>query len=216
MNTTTKLSDHWLFQLGFSGGCDVAPWAKVDRKPTVNTCLGYTWRTGLDNIYVCDNTINDGHYAYNNLTAYYATWYHKYSEKSHWHSDTETWYQYEKHVPNVSNPSAAGLLETGANGAYCSNPSALTCFAPEWAIVNYQENQLSKHDYLSIRNEYMDDIKGQRTGFRTRYSEHMLGWGRTGWGPRFCSVPRFALSVLTICPHTITGLRRISSLSRLM
>ena len=177
INTTTKLSDHWLFQLGFSGGCDVAPWAKNDRKPTVNTCLGYTWREGMDNIYVCDNTINDGHYAYNNLTAYYATWYHKYGAKSHWHSATETWYQYEKHVPNVNNPAAAGLLETGANGATCKQASQLTCFAPEWAIVNYHENQLSKHDYVSIRNEFMDDLRGQRTGFRTRYSEHMLGWG---------------------------------------
>src|ERR1035441_3222149 len=43
--------------------------------------------------------------------------------------------------------------------------------------VNYKENQLSMHDYLSIRNEYMDDSRGQRTGFRTRYSEHLLGWG---------------------------------------
>ncbi len=131
----------------------------------------------MDNIYVCDNTINDGKYAYNNLTAYYATWYHKYGGKSRWHSATETWYQYEKHVPNVNNPGAAGLLETGANGAACNKPSQLTCFAPEWAIVNYQENQLSKHDYLSIRNEYMDDMRGQRTGFRTRYSEHLFGWG---------------------------------------
>ncbi len=177
INTTTKLSDHWLFQLGFSGGCDVAPWDKGDRKPTINSCLGYTWREGMDNIYVCDNTINDGKYAYNNLTAYYATWYHKYGGKSRWHSATETWYQYEKHVPNVNNPGAAGLLETGANGAACNKPSQLTCFAPEWAIVNYQENQLSKHDYLSIRNEYMDDMRGQRTGFRTRYSEHLFGWG---------------------------------------
>ena len=48
---------------------------------------------------------------------------------------------------------------------------------PLSTAVNYQENQLSMHDYLSIRNEYMDDSRGQRTGFRTRYSEHLLGWG---------------------------------------
>jgi hypothetical protein len=23
----------------------------------------------------------------------------------------------------------------------------------------------------------MDDMRGQRTGFKTKYSEHMLGWG---------------------------------------
>jgi hypothetical protein len=53
----------------------------------------------------------------------------------------------------------------------------VTCFAPSFAIVNYLEKQLSGHDYLSIRNEFFDDFKGQRTGFRTRFTEHMVGWG---------------------------------------
>jgi hypothetical protein len=44
-------------------------------------------------------------------------------------------------------------------------------------MVNYTEKQLSKHNYLSIRNEVFDDIRGQRTGFRTMYSEHAIGWG---------------------------------------
>jgi hypothetical protein len=45
------------------------------------------------------------------------------------------------------------------------------------AATSYVERQFSKHDYLSIRNEYVDDIVGQRTGYKTRYSEHMIGWG---------------------------------------
>jgi hypothetical protein len=177
VNTTTKLSNHWLLQVGFSGGCDVAPWDKQDRKPTVNACVGYTWREGLDNVYVCDNTLNDGRYAYNNLSAFYATWYHKFSASSHWHTATESWYQYESHTPNVNNPIGQTLLETGANGAVCNHDYEVTCFAPEWAIVNYLENQISKHDYFSIRNEYFDDMRGQRTGVRSRYTEHLIGWG---------------------------------------
>jgi hypothetical protein len=43
--------------------------------------------------------------------------------------------------------------------------------------VNYLERQFSKHDYLTIRNEYVDDMRGQRTGFKTRYTEHLIGWG---------------------------------------
>ena len=93
LNTTTKLSNHWLFQLGVSGGCEEAPWSN-DAKVTINACLGYTWAQGGDNVYVCANSINDGHYAYNNMQAYYATWYHKYG-KSKWHTATESWYQYE-------------------------------------------------------------------------------------------------------------------------
>jgi hypothetical protein len=62
------------------------------------------------------------------------------------------------------------LLETNANGAWCDFPQQLTCRAAEQAVVNYVEKQLSKHDYFTIRNEFFDDAKGQRTGFKTRYS----------------------------------------------
>jgi hypothetical protein len=44
-------------------------------------------------------------------------------------------------------------------------------------MVNYMEYQASPHNYISIRNEYFDDMRGQRTGFRTPYTEHLLGWG---------------------------------------
>jgi hypothetical protein len=177
VNTTTKLSDHWLVQLGVSAGCETAPWNVKNRKLTGNACLGYTWRTGLDNVYVCDNTLNDGRYAYNNLTAYYATWYHKFSAAGKWHTASESWYQYEAHTPNVNNSAGVALEETGANGAICNHAYEVTCYAPEWAIVNYLEYQASKHNYISIRNEYFDDMRGQRTGFRTPYTEHLLGWG---------------------------------------
>lgn len=177
INVTTKFSDHWLFQIGLSPGNDVAPWATRDAQLTLNTCLGYTWRTGLDNIYVCENSLNKGNYAYNNLQASYFTWYHKFSKDGSWHTAVESWYQYEKKTPNVNNPAAASLIEVNANGAFCALATQVTCFAPEWAIVNYVEKQLSKHDYLTIRNECFDDLVGQRTGFKTPYTEHLLGWG---------------------------------------
>lgn len=177
INTTTKIDNHWMIQVGLSPGCDVAPWVKTDRKLTLNACASYTWRIGLDQIYLCDNTLNDGGYAYNNLTAYYVTWYHKFSAASRWHSATESWYQYEKHAPNVNNPVGATLIETNANAAFCNHDYEVTCFAPEWAIVNYLVDQISPRDYITIRNEYFDDIRGQRTGFRTRYTEHLIGWG---------------------------------------
>jgi hypothetical protein len=44
---------------------------------------------------------------------------------------TESWYMWEKDVPNVNNPEAASLLITGANGANCNSVEDLTCYAPE-------------------------------------------------------------------------------------
>ena len=174
INTTIRLNNHWTVQAGLSGGCEASPWAPA-AKLTGNACVGYTWSEGRDNIYVCANSLNDSEYNYNNLAAYYATWYHKFGA-SKWHMAWETWYQYEKHTPNVNNPDAAGLILTNANGAVCNRPEELTCFAPDWATVHYLNRQLSKKDYISLRNEYFNDMRGQRTGFRTKYTEHEISW----------------------------------------
>jgi len=174
INATIKWNNHWTTQFGLSGGCESAPWAPT-AKLTGNACVGYTWSAGGDNVYVCANSINDSKYSYNNLAAYYATWYHKLGE-SKWHNAWETWYQYESHTPNVLNPAAQSLLLTNANGAFCNNASELTCFAPEWATVEYLSRQIGKKDALIFRNEYFDDIRGQRTGFKTKYTEHGISW----------------------------------------
>jgi hypothetical protein len=170
---TVKLGNHWQVQGGISAGCEAAPWTD-DAKPTGTACASYYWHTGSDNLYLCANAINDAKYAYNNVNAYYITWYHKFN--SSWHTDTEAWYQYERDVPNIGgnvpNPIPP---ENGANGAYC-NPGQLRCFAPDWAVVNYVEKDFNRHrDSLNIRNEYVDDIRGQRTGYKTRYTEHLIG-----------------------------------------
>ncbi len=185
INATTRLSNEWTVQVGVSPGCDVAPWEQSDRKLTLNACLQYNWKHNSDDLYFCANSINDGKYAYNNLQAYYLTWYHKFGEST-WHSSTESWYQYERDTPNVCynstfpNCSTAGdpfQPEVNANGAFCKDKTEMTCYAPEFAIVNYLEKQFGPHDYLSIRNEFFNDIVGQRTGTKTKYTEHLLGWG---------------------------------------
>lgn len=171
---SVKLNDHWLLQAGFSGGNDVAPWTP-DATPTGTFCADYTWSEGGDALYTCANSFNKGKYAYNNLQSYYETWYHKFN--GHWHTDTETWYMYERDVPNIAgNVSNPITPETGANGAICS-AGERACFAPEVAVVNYLEYEHDLHNYFSLRNEFVDDLRGQRTGYATKYSEHLLSWG---------------------------------------
>lgn len=192
LNITTKLSNHWTVQEGVSAGCEAAPWTK-GAKLTGNACAAYSWMDGGNNLYFCANSINSGKYGYNNLAAYYLTWYHKINAT--WHTDTETWYQYERDVPNECygldpcisyGPNAnlgsnVGLVTSpgiigGANGAQC-NAAAQHCFAPDYAIVNYVAHEFNHHhSALIIRNEFVDDLKGQRTGSKTRYSEHLVGF----------------------------------------
>jgi hypothetical protein len=202
---TVKVNNHWTVQGGVSPGCDVMPWT-TDARVTGNVCVVYTWRNGGDALNTCDNTINDGKYAYNNLTAFYETWYHRFN--SSWHTDTEAWYQYMKGVPNVywyngtdpttgiqyANtprtpwPEATNYIPgKGAAtlnfGAVCGNPTAAPqfqaarCYAGEWAITNYVEHNFWKNQAsLNIRNEFVNDIKGQRIGTPGKYEEHMVGF----------------------------------------
>jgi hypothetical protein len=198
-NLTTKINDHWTIQAGISPGCDTMPWT-TDAKVTGNTCIVYTWHNGGDALNTCDNTINDGKYAYNNLTAFYETWYHKINE--HWHTDTEAWYQYMSGTPNMywyNTGVGPGPLPTRKSptpwpehtaagvtlnfGAVCEDPrlpaskQSATCYAPEWAITNYVEHDFFNHQAsLNIRNEIVNDIKGQRTGTPGYYEEHMVGF----------------------------------------
>jgi len=166
---TVKLNDHWLVQLGITDGHDVAMWTP-DAKPSGTACLSYTTSSVNDNFYVCANGINDGKYAYNNLQQYDATWYHKFSKT--WHMATETWYMYERDVPALGGPIQP---EVGANPAFCL-PGELRCTSPEYAVVNFLQKELTVHDFLSFRSDYLDDKKGQRTGYATRYSENTITW----------------------------------------
>ena len=62
-----------------------------------------------------------------------------------------------------------------SNGAFCDKPSDLTCTAPEYGLVNYLNWQFRPNAFLSFRNEFYDDYKGQRSGYATPYSEHKIG-----------------------------------------
>ncbi len=208
---TVKFNDHWTGQAGISGSCDTAPWT-TDAKVTGTFCLQYLWSNGANDLYTCANSINDSKYAYNNLAAYYETWYHKFN--ANWHTDTEMWYQYEKQTPNmywfdaVNQNTFSGQyaptaqtpwpettynrIQNNANaappvnlnyGAVCQDPrlpaarQQARCYAPELAITNYVEHNFWHNSAsLNIRNEWVNDIKGQRTGTPAKYEEHMVGF----------------------------------------
>jgi len=166
---TLKLNSQWIVQLGLSAGHDVAPWTP-DAKVSGIACLDYSTVSNNDNFYACANGINDGKYAYNNLQEYDLTWYHKFNSK--WHTGTETWYMYERDVPNVAGNVANPVTpELGANGADCA-PGELRCTAPEYAIVNYLNREVSSKLMWGFRSDLLDDKKGQRTGIAGKYTEN--------------------------------------------
>jgi len=180
---TTKLRKNWQIQLGITDGNDVAPWVKSERHPTAQACVFWTSDSGDDGLYPCINALNGGSWGWDNVQHTVVSWYHKFS--SQWHTDTEAWYMWQSHTPNVDNPDGLALIGArypqtfGApSGAHC-NPALITCYSYEWAIVNYINYQLGPRDTATWRTGYMDDATGQRTGFRTRYMEYDLSY--THW-----------------------------------
>jgi hypothetical protein len=164
---TIQVNDRWTVQAGLSASHDVAPWTP-DAKPAFTGCVSYTTASVNDNLYLCANGINDGEYAFNNLQMYDGTWYHKFS--STWHMATEMYSMYQRDVPSVHGSIPP---EKGTNGANCA-VGEQRCLAPEWAMVNYLNKQLSPHRSLSFRSDFLNDKKGQRTGYATKYTEGTL------------------------------------------
>ncbi len=181
---TTRLSKNWQIQAEINSGNDVAPWVKSERHLTPAACVQWTSDSGKDSIYPCMNGINDSNWRWNNVQHAAATWYHKFN--SQWHMDTEAWYMWQSHTPNVENPAGLAMiaqrysyLKVGApSGAIC-NPTLVTCYSYEWAVVNYINYQYGPRDIFTWRTDFMNDARGQRTGFKTRYYEFDLSY--THW-----------------------------------
>jgi len=166
---TVKLSDQWLVQLGITAGHDVALWAK-DAKASGDLCLSYTTKSVNDNFYVCANGINAAKYAYNNAQQYDLTWYHRFTKTVH--TATEGYFMYQRDVPAVGGPFQP---EANSNAAVCS-VGETRCTAPAYALVNYVNKELSAHDFVSLRSDFLDDKRGQRSGFATKYTENTVMW----------------------------------------
>ncbi len=172
---TLKINKNWTAQFELSSGTDIAFWDKKNTELTPGVCVNWTSDSGNDNIYPCANGLNSGNYAYNNPQMLVTTWYHKFDKK--WHMASEVWYMWQKKVPNLRNENAPATIN-GANGAFCKY-GELTCTAKEFAGVNYLVYKFKPRDFLTLRNGFFNDQQGQRTGYKTLYTEHLLGW--THW-----------------------------------
>jgi hypothetical protein len=166
---TVQVNQQWMVQGEISASHDVAPWTP-DAKPSFTGCVNYTTRSVNDNFFSCANGINNGTYAFNNLQMYDQTWYHKFGKN--WHMATEAYVMYQREVPSVH-----GVIvpEKGTDGANC-RVGLERCLAPEWAAVNYVNRQLGAHSFLSFRTDFLNDKKGQRTGYAGRYSEGTMSF----------------------------------------
>jgi len=163
--TTTKINDQWTIQAGISDGTDVAIWQEdPGRQPTGTVMVQWTAPNQMDSVYVGDNVINNGEWGYNNMQQLVGTWTHKFNDKIY--TTTEAWYMWEHDA--ISHPTKDVPFQSGSFPVRDG-------YASEVAVVNYTMFRIARNTFFTVRNEYMNDRVGARTGFPTQYSEHAIG-----------------------------------------
>ncbi len=156
-------------------------------QPSATLCAHYQSRDSTSDVNLCANGINSGQWGYNNLQWYGFTVYHKFSP--YWHISFETYDEHQSGVPNENNAQALYIYQNGGTPfspqyipynspalAQCKSDADLRCTASAVGAVfylNYSPNHLNN---ISLRGEYYNDIDGQRTGYKTKYSDVGLGW----------------------------------------
>jgi Putative beta-barrel porin-2, OmpL-like. bbp2 len=163
--TTTKLNNQWTIQAGLSNGTDVALWQKDPGNQLTGTVmLQWTSLSQMDSIYAGDNAFNNGEFGYNNLQQIVGTWTHKFNDKVY--TATEALYMYMFDAKTHSTDAVPFQ-----SGSFPVKPG----YAAEWGMVNYTMFRIAPSAFITLRNEFYDDIVGSRTGHATSYSEHSLG-----------------------------------------
>lgn len=172
VQATFKLGSHWQLEAGIHGGNDVAPWSKA---ASVNGLLMARWVSddNNDSIYGGINALGAGKYKDNHddLQMVVATWGHKFNET--FHMMTEVYYLWQKDAL------VGGTVIQGPPQPFYTNVGAgapIPGTARATGAVNYFQILVSKRDYISIRNGYLGDPQGNRTGFATSYSDHTIGF----------------------------------------
>lgn len=169
---TFKLGSYWQLEVGAHGGNDVALWSKA---ASLNGLLMARWvsKNNNNSIYGGINALGAGNYKDNHddLQMAVATWGHKFNET--FHMMTEAYYIWQHNAlvggTVIEGPPQPFYTGVGAGSLIPGTSNAV-------GVVNYFQVKLSGHDYISIRNGYLNDPQANRTGYATSYSDHTIGF----------------------------------------
>lgn len=174
-----RLNKNWTIEAGLIGANDVAPW---DRSCAPNGHLMFKWVAddNKDSIWAGINSLGEGKWRddHDNLQHIVGTWTHKFNDNIH--MATEAYYMWQRDAYLGGSINYGPTRRFGGGGGFGWYQPGLS---DEWGMVHNVEFKLSKKDYLTIRNDFLRDDEGQRTGLRNTYSSHGIGWSHnfTDW-----------------------------------
>jgi hypothetical protein len=201
IQTSWKLTDRLMYQIGMHAGSDMAPWANT-AIPTLESYLKWTSKRNKDSLYGGVDGINNGRYrgareivavenqaaalstvygttvapqklnGHDNLQQFNLTWGHKFTER--FHTMTEGYLLYSIDAlqgGTVNNGRPRNVNEFTGPGPFLHGVSSAAGF------VNYTAYKLNSKDYICFRPiDYLIDPRGWRTGFATTYASWTVGY----------------------------------------
>jgi hypothetical protein len=176
LQATLRLSPQWIVQASIISVNDLAPW-EPHNQPTGEFGVRWVSMDNNDSVFAVLNSINDGRYIqvsnHDNLQDVVATWSHKFSDDVH--TMTEVWYMWQLDAELGGTENDGEFKTYGGPSGGGAGP-IIPGVSNEIAAVNYTEFRAGHWDYFTIRNEFFADLDGQRTGYKTQYSTHTIGW----------------------------------------
>jgi hypothetical protein len=169
---TFKLSTTVQLELGVHAGNDMAPWTN-SAQLNGQALIRWTAKNNNNSLWGGLNSIGSGEFKneHDDLQQAVVTWGHRFSSRVH--MMTEFYYMWQKDA------AVAGTAVDGPPASYFTNVGLGTIIpgiSSSVGAVNYFQILLSGKNYISIRNDLLNDPQGQRTGFATLYTSHTIGY----------------------------------------
>jgi hypothetical protein len=168
----TKFNDQWTLFFGVHAGNDMAPWSN-SAQPNAEVLARWVSKSNNDSVYFGLDSIGDGRYKneHDDLQVAVFNWQHRFNDRVH--TMTEGYFIWQHNAllgGTVINGPPKSFFEAVGPGPLIPGIS------PSVGGVNYTNFLISPTNYITVRNDFLDDIKGQRTGFATLYTESTVGW----------------------------------------
>lgn len=173
VNAAIKLNDTWTVQLGLNSGNDVAPWTNAASIPTLLALARWVSADNNDSLWGGIDSINGGKFKGNhtNLQQVNLTWSHRFTEK--FFTETEAYYIYQRDAAKGGTCNFGPIKSFGGGGGGCG--PLLPGYSYSIGAVNYIEYKIRDKSFMSFRTDYLDDSRGQFSGFATSYMSWTLG-----------------------------------------
>jgi hypothetical protein len=171
MNTTIRLQRRIQIELGVHAGNDMAPWSNSAQ---INGLAMIRWvsKNNRQSLYGGINSLGNGQYenGHDDLQMVSGVWGCKFTEKIH--MMTEAYYIWQSNAA-LGGTAIYGPAQYGQGGGM---GSIIPGISKAIGLVNYFQILCSPKDYISIRNDALNDINGNRTGYSTWYTSHTVGF----------------------------------------